>query len=62
MRKRAFAEYWIVDPELRTVTVLSLDGPAYRVAGEYKEGDQAASVLLSGFSVDVRAAFAAGEK
>jgi Uma2 family endonuclease len=55
-------EYWIVDADLAMISVLALDGDVYRVAGEYKEGDQAASVLLPGFSVDVKAAFAAGEK
>ena len=45
------------------ISVLSL-GPegVYQTAGEYREGEQAASVLLSGFTVDVRATFAAGEK
>ena len=60
-----FAEYWIVDPETRTITVLTLDGvPAggpYRVHGEFRTGQTAASVLLPGFTAKVDAVFAAGE-
>jgi len=52
-------EYWIVDPETKTTTVLTLDGPVYRVHGEFKPGDKATSVLLPGFTVDVRECFAA---
>ena len=51
-------EYWIVDPELAQITVLSLDGQAYAVHGEFKRGEQATSKLLPGFSVDVSAVFA----
>lgn len=54
-------QYWIVDPEERTITVLALDGAAYREAGVYCPGDQAASVLLEGLAIDVTACFAAGE-
>jgi len=53
-------EYWIVDPETETVTVLALDGAEYRVHGEFKSGDTATSVLLPGFIVEVSAVFAAG--
>ncbi len=59
--RAGIAEYWIVDPEVRTITVLELDGDAYRIAGEYDTTQTAASVLLPGFSVSVQAAFQAGE-
>jgi Uma2 family endonuclease len=54
------AEYWIVDPQLQRITVLSLHDGQYRVAGEFGPGQLAASVLLAGFTVDVSATFAAG--
>jgi Uma2 family endonuclease len=50
-------EYWIVDPELKQITILTLRGKKYVVAGEYKAGT-AASRLLPGFSVDVETVFA----
>jgi Uma2 family endonuclease len=36
-------EYWIVDPQEQTVTVLTLDGQQYRVHGQFKPGSQASS-------------------
>jgi Uma2 family endonuclease len=54
-------EYWIVDPETKTITVLTLSGKSYKVHGAYKPGDQAASKLLKGFKVAVSDVFAAGE-
>ena len=55
----AIPEYWIVDPEMQRITVLTLAGAEYAVHGEFGAGDQATSVLLSGFLVDVAALFAA---
>jgi Uma2 family endonuclease len=54
------SEYWIVDPQEQTITVLVLDGTAYREDGVYKPGETARSILLPGFEVDVAATFAAG--
>ena len=51
-------EYWIVDPENRTITILSLDGAEYFPRGVFGEGEVAESVLLPGFSVDVAECFA----
>ncbi len=59
--KAKIAEYWIVDPQERKIIVLVLDGDAYRVHGEFTPGQQATSVLLPGFTIDVAAVFAAGE-
>lgn len=50
-------EYWIVNPEDETITVLRLDEGKYVEAGVYRRGEAAESPLLPGFSVDVSAAF-----
>ena len=44
-------EYWIVNPQTETITVLVLRGDAYEEAAIYRREDSAASLLLSGFSV-----------
>jgi Uma2 family endonuclease len=50
-------EYWIVNPQTETITVLRLSGDAYEEAGVYRRGESAASELLEGFSVAVGAVF-----
>jgi Uma2 family endonuclease len=54
------AEYWLVDRRDRMISVLRLDNGQYVTAGEYREGQIAASVLLSGFEVNVSEALAVG--
>jgi Uma2 family endonuclease len=51
-------EYWIVDPEEGTITVLVLDPrtKTYKEHGVFAKGDRATSKLLPGFSVDVTTA------
>jgi Uma2 family endonuclease len=53
------SEYWIVDPEQKQITVLSLDQStkAYREQGVFKSGQQATSVMIAGFAVSVDAVF-----
>ena len=51
------AEYWIVDPERTTITVLSLHGDEYSEHGLFASGEVATSPLLEGLAVDVAAAF-----
>lgn len=46
-------EYWLIDPEARTVEVLSLERGEYQLAGRWQPGKQAASRLLKGFKVQV---------
>ena len=53
-------EYWIVNPQTETITVLRLNGDAYEEAGVYRRGDSAASVILPGFSISAAAVFDAG--
>jgi Uma2 family endonuclease len=50
-------EYWIVNPQTETISVLRLREDAYEEAGIYRRGESAASVLLAGFSVAVAAVF-----
>jgi Uma2 family endonuclease len=50
-------EYWIVNPQAETITVLSLRGDAYQEVGVYRRGEFAASLVLPGFSVNVAAVF-----
>jgi Uma2 family endonuclease len=56
------AEYWIVDYERRVVIVHRLDGERNAVHGEFSRGQQAESVLLPGFSIDVDALFAVADE
>jgi Uma2 family endonuclease len=56
------AEYWIVDPRSKTVTVLKLDGKQYVVHAEAKGNGVVQSALLAGFSVDAASVFAAGRR
>jgi len=55
-------EYWIVDPHTERITILALKGKQYRVHGEFAPGEQATSVVLPNFDVDVTAVFAAGRE
>ena len=50
-------EYWIVEPETETISVLHLEGDQYTEAGRYGRGGVAWSPLLSGFSIDASAVF-----
>jgi Uma2 family endonuclease len=59
--KAPIPEYWIVDPQERMITVLTLDGTTYRVYGVFAAGERATSILLPEFSVSVDEVFAAGE-
>jgi Uma2 family endonuclease len=59
--RAGISEYWIVDPQQQTITVLWLAGKSYKVLGKYRAGGQAASRVLAGFVVAVDQVFAAGE-
>ncbi len=48
-------EYWIVNPDAATITVLTLDGDAYREHGVFGRGTSATSPLLAGFTLAVDA-------
>lgn len=48
-------EYWIVDPEQETITVLQLIDLSYTEHGIFRRGDQATSLLLPGFELTVNA-------
>jgi Uma2 family endonuclease len=50
-------EYWIVNPETETITVLRLEDSAYVEHGVFGRGAAAASALLPGFSVSVDGVF-----
>jgi Uma2 family endonuclease len=50
-------EYWIVNPETETITVLRLEGDAYAEHGVFGRGAQATSALLPDFGVGVDAVF-----
>ena len=55
-------EYWMVDPEARSVRVLTLPDDAsrrYVLHGEFTVGQVATGVVLPGFAVDVAELFAA---
>jgi Uma2 family endonuclease len=56
--ERGIAEYWIVDPQDETLTVLTLRGTAYAEHGIFRTGTLATSPLLPGLHLDVQAVLA----
>ena len=66
IKRRVYAqakipEYWIIDVQMKIITVLTLSGKSYKAHGEFKPGQTATSKLLKGFRVAVSDVFAAGE-
>lgn len=59
--RAGISEYWLIDPDEASVTVLRLSDGKYIVHGEFTPGAAAASALLPGFVVDVAAVLAAAE-
>jgi len=57
----AIPEYWIVDPQEKQITVLTLDGDSYATRGVFGVDDQATSKLLEGFGMSVAKVFAAAK-
>ncbi|MBC8162450.1 MAG: Uma2 family endonuclease [Roseiflexaceae bacterium] len=53
------AEYWIVNPQDQTITVLALDQAHYREHGVFVSGQVATSLLLADFAVAVDAVMTA---
>jgi Uma2 family endonuclease len=51
------SEYWIVNPQNETISILRLSGDAYHEAGVFRRGELAVSTLLVGFSVSVSTVF-----
>jgi Uma2 family endonuclease len=58
IKRRLYAEhgvkeYWMVDPEARTVTVLLLRNGALEEVGIYRKGQVLSSTTLSGFTLNL---------
>ena len=50
-------EYWIVNPEDETVTVLQLKDATYVEVGAFHRGESVASGIVPGFAIDASAIF-----
>jgi Uma2 family endonuclease len=50
-------EYWIVNPQSETVTILRLEATAYVEHGVFGRGSEATSVVLDGFTVNTETLF-----
>ncbi len=50
-------EYWIVNPQTETITILRLQGDAYEEAGRFRRGQAAASARVPEFTVSVAEVF-----
>ncbi|MEO7912305.1 MAG: Uma2 family endonuclease, partial [Roseiflexaceae bacterium] len=51
------AEYWIVNPETETITVLRLEDTSYAEHGVFGRGAEATSALMPAFALSVDAVF-----
>ena len=50
-------EYWIVDPDARTITVFLLDEGAFEEVDTYSEGETLTSPMLTGFTFKLEGKF-----
>ena len=57
--RNGVGEYWIVDPEARSIRVMALEGSTYSIIGKYEAGDQLTSAALKGLRLEVEGVFAA---
>jgi len=55
--KAGVAEYWLVDPEEKTIEVYVLREGAYELVEKFRSGEAARSELLEGFEVQVDEVF-----
>lgn len=55
--KAAISEYWIVDPEKERIEVFVLRGETYERTADLGRGDNAVSVALPGFKIEVDQVF-----
>jgi len=55
--KAGVREYWMVDPDEKTIEVYTLKEGAYILLGKYSPGQLAKSNILSGFEVAVKEMF-----
>lgn len=55
-------EYWIVDPQTRTITVLVAQDGVYRIHAECRAGEVATSATFAGFQLDVSTVLAAAQR
>ena len=60
--RAGIAEYWLIDPQEKTITVLHLVDDAYVEHGVFGRGERATSVLLAGFEADVADVLDAGPR
>jgi Uma2 family endonuclease len=51
-------EYWVIDPQAKRITVLSLEGQQYDVHAECESHGRGTSALLTGFNVAASEVFA----
>ena len=51
--KAGVSEYWIVDPDAKTIEIYALENKAYILLGKWGIGEIASSKLLDGFKVSV---------
>ena len=57
--RHGVGEYWIADPDARSIRVMALEGSTYSIIGEYEAGDKLTSPTLKGLRLEVEGVFAA---